>query len=122
MITRLIVPLSFVVLLAACATVKDGEYVQKAGAGIDYQKVDGLITGVSTMAQAIGELGEPSRRYAGAGDVEMLEYVSVKTRGSQERTLGISHGYATQSLHETLTLTFEHGVLLSKKEKSAIDR
>ncbi|GGA33703.1 hypothetical protein GCM10010981_23310 [Dyella nitratireducens] len=115
---RAIFLILFVAFLSACTTV-DGEYVQTEGAKIDYQKVDKLTKGVSTISETVTALGEPSRRYVGAGDVDVLEYVSVKTRESYEKTLGFIHDKETQSLRETLTLTFEHGVLSSKEEKSA---
>lgn len=119
---RVVSLLVFAVSLTACTYVRDGEYVQTEGPRIDYQKVDALTKGVSTLSDAVERLGEPSRRYAGPGDREVLEYVSVKTRESHERTFGIDHGSVVQSLHVKLALTFEHGILLSKDTIETITR
>lgn len=105
--------------LSACVAV-DGEYVQKEGVKIDYQKVDKLIKGVSTLSDAISALGQPSQRFVNAGGVETLEYVSVKARESYEKMLGIVYGRKTQSLRATVTLTFEHGVFSSKEEGETV--
>lgn len=117
---RAIFLILFVAFLSACATV-DGEYVQTEGSRIDYQKLDKLKKGDSSISEAVIALGEPSRRYVDADGIEVLEYVSVKTRESYEKTLGIVHDKETQSLREKLTLTFKRGVLSSKEEKAVKD-
>jgi hypothetical protein len=81
-----------------------------------------LTKGGSTISEVIEKLGEPSRRYVDPGDREVLEYVSVKTRESYERTFGVIHDRMTQSLCTTLTLTFEQGILFSKEQSSKILR
>lgn len=121
MIYRSLFLIVFVIFLPAC-TIVDGEYVQSTGVKIDYRKADELKNGVSTISDAIAALGEPSRRYVQNGEVEVLEYTSVKKGRSYEKTFGITHDTQTLSLRETLTLVFKKGLLSTKEEKEAVDR
>ncbi len=112
----------FIVAAAApgCGVMSDGPFEQVGGRPIDYDAYEQLIEDQTTIEQTLSLLGQPFSQVALADGEVRFEYLSIKTRRSVERTLGITTGIHSQTMEEKLTIVFQNGTLVSKQKSSNV--
>jgi hypothetical protein len=86
----------------------DGPFEPVSGTEVPAVLAEGLVSRHATISELFTACGPPSARLPTQGGGEIISYVSIRSRVSFERTLGIRHSESKQTVTETRKFEIEN--------------